>query len=89
MWQGCGHVTRAGGIWQGGWEPVAGAWDMWQGVGRMAGGSGMWHGWGHVAMVGHVTRARGIWQGRGRDMWQGLGTCGRGWGNVAEDGGMS
>ena len=40
--------------------------------------------WGHVAGSGGKPQGLGAYgRGRGGDMWQGLGTCGRVWGHLA------
>ena len=54
MWQGVGHVTGYGGLWQGWWQGV-GACDW---LGYVVGGQAygmdgdMWQGRGHVARCG-------------------------------------
>ena len=60
---------------------------MSQGVGYVVEGQAYSLDRGHVAGVGHVAWCGAMWQGGGV-LWQGVGSCGRGWRHVTRDRGI-
>ena len=71
-----GHVTELGLVGSGGGDVV--------GIGIYDRGGGCDKGKGHMGRVDSCGRAETC--GRGGGMWQGVGSCGRGWGHVTRAG---